>query len=290
MRGPAAAMIGLCALALPARATGFLPQATTILFPPGSAEVSPEARDVLLGFLRPARPEGFRGHCLRGHADRGPDAEALSAARLASVAAVMARQGVNPVDVALEPMGDRAPARLAPAGRAEPMNDRVELVPCPGPRLAGVAEAEARALDAAVVPAFVGAIVPRVARALGCPEPEVALGTLVPPPIACGPEVPVGAVPVISVLRVAGTRRVAVVLEWPLGLPEGPGRWRALAAAGSVLDLFGVPVPPVLDALAAAPGAARHLEVSAGGIRAEVEAGPGLLRRLRVVPPAGDGP
>ncbi|WP_198378606.1 hypothetical protein, partial [Neoroseomonas rubea] len=63
------------ALAVPgpaARATDFAPGTTTMLFAPGSAEVTPEARDALLGFLRPPRPPAFRGHCLAGHADRGP--------------------------------------------------------------------------------------------------------------------------------------------------------------------------------------------------------------------------
>jgi len=281
MRSLLAGLLGVVALALPARAEGFVPASATVLFPPGSAEVSPAARDVVLAFLRPPRPPGFRGHCLRGHADRGPGAEALSLARVRAVAAVMARQGVDPADVSLEAMGDRAPARLAPPGRAEPMNDRVEMTPCPGPRLAGVAETAEGALDAAILPAFVAALVPRLARALGCPEPEVPRGAQTAPPLACGPEVPAAAVPALSVRRVAGTRHVMVVLDWPLGLPAGDVR--ATAAAGAVLDLFGLPPGPLLAALAAAPEAGRA-EAVARGMRAEVEAGPGLRRRLRVAP------
>ncbi len=280
----------LALAAPPSRAQGYVPDGAVILFAPGSAVVTPEARDVLLGFLRPPRPPGFRGHCLRGHADRGLDAEALAFARARSVAAVMARQGVDAADVAVESAGDRTPARLAPPGRPEPMNDRVELAPCPGPRLAGVAEAEARALDAAVLPAFVTALAPRIARAMGCSVPELWRGVIEAPPLLCPAEVPASAVPVLTVLRVAGTQRVAVVLDWPGGIGEGDAWWRASAAAGAVLDLFGLPVAPVLAALAAEPGAARRLDVTAGGLRAEVEAGPGPLRRLRVVPTVADGP
>ncbi|MBR0651443.1 hypothetical protein GXW78_17365 [Roseomonas terrae] len=289
MRIGPAVLLGVLALALPAQGQA-VPDGAVMLFAPGSAVVTPEARDVVLGFLRPPRPAGFRGHCLRGHADHGPRAEALALARVRAVAAVMARQGVDPADVAIEASGDRMPARLAPAGRAEPMNDRVELAPCPGPRLAGVAEAEARALDAAVLPAFVTALAPRVARALGCSVPEIARTALEPPPFLCPPEVPPDAVPVLTVLRVTGTRRVAAVLEWPAGIGEGEARWRASAAAGAVLDLFGLPADGVLATLAAEPGAARRMEVSAGGLRAEAEAGPGPLRRMRVVPVGGEGP
>jgi len=146
-----AGMLGVVALAPLAGAQGFVPERTSVLFAPGSAEVTVEARDVVLGFLRPPRPAGFAGHCLRGHADRGLGAEALALARARAIAAVMARQGVDPADVEVSAAGDRVPVRLAPPGRAEPMNDRVEMIPCPGPRLAGVAEAEARALDAPVV-------------------------------------------------------------------------------------------------------------------------------------------
>jgi hypothetical protein len=282
MRGVLAGMLGLVAASV-APALGYAPQGTVMLFAPGSAVISQEARDALLAFLRPPRPPEFRGHCLAGHADAGPEAGALAQARVRAVAAMMLRQGVDPRDIATEARGDAQPVRLSPPGRAEPMNDRVELFPCPGPRLAGVAEAEARALDAAVVPAFVAALAPRVARSLGCPEPEVPRGALVAPPLAC----PAGAVvPGLSVLRLAGSRRVAVILEWRDGLR---GAWPAPAAA--VLDLFGHdPAGPVLAALAAGDGAARRVEFLAGGVRAEVEIGPGALRRLRVVPQAGDGP
>ncbi|HWT11029.1 MAG TPA: OmpA family protein [Roseomonas sp.] len=291
MRVLLAGMLGWLALAsAPARAQPYAPDGAVMLFAPGSAVVTPEARDVLLAFLRPPRPPGFRGHCLRGHADRGPGAEALALARARAVVAVMARQGVDPADVAVDAAGDRSPARLAPPGRAEPMNDRVEMRPCPGPRLAGVAEAEARALDAGVLPAFVTALAPRIARALGCPEPALWRGAMEAPPLLCPAEVPPAAVPVLTVLRVAGTRRVAVVLEWPGGIGEGEAWWRASAAAGAVLDLFGLPPGPVLAALAAGPGAARRADVTAGAMRAEVEAGPGLLRRMRVVPVDGDAP
>lgn len=292
MRGVLAGMVGLLVLAAaPARAEGFAPDGAVILFAPGSAEISQAARDALLAFLRPPRPPGFRGHCLRGHADRGPEAQALSLRRAQEVAAMMARQGVDPADVAMEAVGDLAPVRLSPPGQAELMNDRVELAPCPGPRLAGVAEAEARALDAAVVPAFVGALAPRIARATGCTVPEVPRWALVAPPFACPTEVPQDAVPALAVRRVAGSRRVAVTLEWPAGIPAGEARRVAAAAAGAVLDLFGhAPAAPVLEALAAEAGAARHLAFVAGGSRAEVEAGPGTVRRLRVVAGGGDGP
>ncbi len=291
MRVMLAVLLGMLALATaPARAQGYVPDGAVMLFAPGSAIVTPEARDVLLAFLRPPRPPGFRGHCLRGHADHGPGAEALALARAWAVVAVMRRQGVDTADVALEAAGDRTPARLAPAGRAEPMNDRVELRPCPGPRLSGVAEAEARALDAAVLPAFVTALAPRIARALGCATPDLWRGAVEAPPFLCPPEVPPSAVPVLTVLRVAGTRRVAVLLEWPGGIGEGEAWWRASAAAGAVLDLFGLPAGPVLAALAAEPGAARRMDVTAGALRAEVEAGPGPLRRMRVVPTGADGP
>jgi len=284
MRGALAGMLGLlAAVGMPAAAQDYAPLGTVMLFAPGSAEVSQESRDALLAFLRPARPPEFRGHCLTGHADRDAGADALSQARVRAVAAMMLRQGVDPRDIATEARGDAQPVRLSPPGQAEPMNDRVELFPCPGPRLAGVAQAEARAMDAAVVPAFVAALAPRVARSLGCPEPEVPRGALVPPPLAC----PDGTtVPALSVLRIAGTRRVAVILEWRGGLRGG---WNAPAAA--VLDLFGhAPAAPVLAALAISEGAARRAEFLAGGVRAEVETGPGGLRRLRVVPQAGDGP
>ncbi|MBP0464865.1 OmpA family protein [Roseomonas sp. PWR1] len=284
-------MTAMLVLALaPARATEFAPGTTSMLFAPGSAEITPEARDALLGFLRPPRPPAFRGHCLTGHADRGPAAEALARARAEAVAAMMARQGVDPADIAVAAMGDRMPARLAPPGRAEPMNDRLELTPCPGPRLAGVAEAEALALDAAVVPPFVAAIAPMVARAVGCAEPAVPRGALATPPFACPAEVPPDAVPVLVVLRVAGTRRVMVALDWPAGFGSDQAQRRGLAAAGAVLDLFGLPVALPLAVLAAEPGAARRAEVSARGFRAEVEAGPGAARRLRLVPIGGDGP
>jgi hypothetical protein len=285
MRGALAGMaLGLAAATgMPAAAQEFSPLGTVMLFAPGSAAISQEARDALLAFLRPPRPPEFRGHCITGHADRDGGAAALAAARVRAVAAMMQRQGVDARDIAIESRGDAQPVRLAPPGQAEPMNDRVELFPCPGPRLAGVAEAEARAMDAVVVPAFVAALAPRVARALGCPEPEVPRGALAPPPLPCPPGV---RVPGLSVLRIAGTRRVAVILEWRDGLG---GDWPAPAAA--VLDLFGhAPAAPVLAALAAPDGAARRVEFLAGGVRAEVEAGPGALRRLRVVPQAGDGP
>lgn len=284
MRSAWAGMLGLfAAAAMAAPAPAYAPIGTVMLFAPGSAEISQEARDALLAFLRPPRPPEFRGHCLTGHADRDPQAAALSLARVRAVAAMMQRQGVDPRDIATESRGDAQPVRLTAAGQAEPMNDRVELSPCPGPRLAGVAEAEARALDAVVVPAFVAALAPRVARALGCPEPEVPRGALVPPPFACPPGT---RVPALRVLRIAGTRRVAVILEWP----DGPGAgWNAPAAA--VLDLFGhAPAAPVLAALAAGDGAARRTEFLAGGVRAEVETGPGALRRLRVVPQGKDAP
>lgn len=287
MRGALLAMPGvlglLAAAGGPAAAQDYAPLGTVMLFAPGSAEISQDSRDALLAFLRPARPPEFRGHCLTGHADRDAGADALSLARVRAVAAMMQRQGVDPGDIAIEHHGDANPVRLNPPGQAEPMNDRVHLFPCPGPRLAGVAEAEARALDAVVVPAFVAALAPRVARSLGCPEPDVARGALVSPPLAC----PAGTtVPALSVLRLAGTRRVVVILEWRDGLRGG---WNAPAAA--VLDLFGhAPAAPVLAALAAGDGAARRTEFLAGGVRAEVETGPGALRRLRVVPQAADGP
>lgn len=291
MRGVLAGTFGLLVLAAgPAQAEGYVPDSAVMLFDPGSAEIRPAAREALLGFLRPPRPPGFRGHCLRGHADHAPGAQELSLARVRAVAAMMARQGVDPADVAQEAVGDLAPARLPPPGQAEPMNDRVELAACPGPRLAGVAEAEARALDAAVVPAFVAALAPRVARAMGCAEPVVPRGALVPPPFACPAGVPGEAVPVLTILRLAGSRRVVVTLDWPGGIPPGDG-WRiAAAAAGAVLDLFGhAPAAPVLAALAAEEGAARRAEFLAWNVRAEVEAGPGASRRLRVLA-AGDGP
>jgi hypothetical protein len=217
-------------------------------------------------------------------------AGALARGRAEAVAAMMLRQGVDPADIAIEARGDRVPARLAPPGRAEPMNDRVELTPCPGPRLAGVIDAQERALDAAMVPPFVAALAPMVARALGCAEPAVPRGALVPPPFACPADVPPRAVPRLSVLRAAGTRRVMVALDWPDGFGGAAGRDRALAAAGAVLDLFGLAVAPALAVLAAEPGAGRHAEVQARGFRAEAEAGPGEARRLRVVPIGGDGP
>ncbi|WP_408904411.1 OmpA family protein, partial [Neoroseomonas soli] len=206
MRGVLAGILVL--LAVPgasASASGndFVPEGAVMLFAPGSAEIGPAARDVLLAFLRPPRPAGFRGHCLRGHADRGPGAQELSQARVRAVAAMMGRQGVDPADVASEAAGDRLPARLAVPGHAEPTNDRVELIPCPGPRLAGVAEAEARALDAAVIPTFVAALAPRLARAMGCEVPEVSHWTLVPPPFACPAEIPRAAVPRLAVQRLA---------------------------------------------------------------------------------------
>lgn len=288
MRGAITSMAAILALAgAPARAADFAPGTTSMLFAPGSAEITPEARDALLGFLRPPRPAGFPGHCLVGHADRGTDADALARARAEAVAAMMLRQGIDPGDIALDARGDRVPARLAPPGRAEAMNDRVELTPCPGPRLAGVAEAQERALDAAVVPPFVAAIAPMVARALGCAEPVVPRGALAPPPFDCAADV---AVPRLSVLRMAGTRRVMVALDWPRGFDGDEARRRALAAAGAVLDLFGLPVAAPLAVLAAERGAARHAEVAARGFRAEAEAGPGAARRLRLVPTGGDGP
>lgn len=282
MRSALAGIVGLLAAAVgPAAAQNFAPLGTVMLFRPGSSEITPEARDALLAFLRPPRPPEFRGHCLTGHADRDPGAAALAQARVHAVAAMMRRQGVDARDIAIEARGDAQPVRLNPPGQAEPMNDRVELFPCPGPRLAGDAEAEARAMDAVVVPAYVAALAPRVARAMGCPEPEVPRGALVPPPFDCAP----GAnVPALSVLRIAGTRRVAITLEWRAGPASG---WNAPAAA--VLDLFGhAPVAPVLAALSAPDGAARRHEFIAGGVRAEVETGPGALRRLRVVPQGKD--
>lgn len=284
MRGALAGMLGLVvAAAGPAAAQHYAPSGTIMLFQAGSDAISQEARDALLAFLRPPRPPEFRGQCVTGHADRDADAAALSLARARAVAAMMVRQGVDPRDIAVEAHGDAHPARLAPAGLAEPMNDRVHLFPCPGPRLAGVAEAEARAMDAVVVPAFMAALAPLVARSLGCPEPEVPRGALVSPRLDCAPGM---VVPALSVLRVAGSRRVAVILEWRDGAPGG---WNAPAAA--VLDLFGhAPAAPVLAALATGDGAARRAEFLAGGVRAEVETGPGGLRRLRVVPQAGDGP
>lgn len=290
MRVLLASLLSVAALASPAPAQPVVPDAAVILFAPGSAEVTADARNALLGFLRPPRPPGFRGQCLRGHADRGPAADALALDRARAVAAVMARQGIDPHDVAIEAMGDRLPARLAPPGRAEPMNDRVELTACPGPRLAGVAEAEARALDVAVLPIFVTALAPRLARAMGCTVPELPRQAIQIPPFACPDGVPAASVPMLTVLRVAGTHRVAVVLEWPGGFGGPEGWWRASAAAGSVLDLFGLPAAPVLAALATEAGAARRIDVTAGNLRAEVEAGPGPMRRLRVVPTNADGP
>jgi hypothetical protein len=280
MRGALAGMLGLLAIG---SAQAYAPIGTVMLFAPGSAEISQEARDALLAFLRPPRPPEFRGHCLAGHADRAPGAAALSEERVRAVAAMMLRQGVDPRDIATEARGDTQPVRLNPPGRADAINDRVELTPCPGPRLAGVAEAEARALDAAVVPAFVAALAPLVARSLGCAEPEVPRGALVAPALAC----PAGVtVPALSVLRVEGSRRVAVILEWRDGLRGG-----FAGPAAAVLELFGhAPARPVLAALAAPDGVARRSEFLAGGVRAEVESGPGPLRRLRVVPQAADGP
>lgn len=290
MRGALAGMLGGLALALaPARAADYAPVTAVMLFAPGSAEVRAEARDALLAFLRPPRPALFRGHCLAAHADRGPGAAALSRARAEAVAAMMARQGVDPADVAALALGDRAPARLAPGGRAEPMNDRVELAACPGPRLAGVAEAEARALDAALLPGFVAALAPLLARTLGCAVPELPRGAQAMPPLDCPAEVPADAVPAARVLRHAGTQRVAVVLEWPRGLGAGEARWRALAAAGAVVDLFGLAPGPILAALGAGDGDAPPVASARSGLRAEVEAGPGALRRLRVVA-AGEVP
>jgi hypothetical protein len=267
----------------PAGAQDYLPLGSVMLFGPGSAEVTPASRDALLAFLRPPRPPEFRGHCITGHADRGDGAARLAQARADAVSAMMRRQGVDPRDIAIEARGDTQPVRLNPPGQVEPMNDRVELFPCPGPRLAGVAQAQARALDAAVVPPFVAALSARVARAIGCPEPEVPRGALVPPRFACPPGT---RVPVLGVLRIAGTHRVAVTLEWPEGAGSG---WNAPAAA--VLDQFGhAPAEPVLAALDAPDGAARRHEFLAGGVRAEVEIGPGALRRLRLVPQAKDAP
>lgn len=290
MRAVGAWVLSMIALAVPARAQTVVPDPAVILFAPGSAEVTSEARNALLGFLRPPRPPGFRGQCLRGHADRGPTSEALAHDRARAIAAVMARQGIDPRDIEMEAMGDRLPARLAPPGRAEPMNDRVELSACPGPRLAGVAQARDRALDVAVLPAFVNALAPRVARAMGCTVPDLPRQAMQAPPFICPDGVPAAYVPVLILLRVAGTHRVAVVLEWPRGFGGEEGRWRASAAAGSVLDLFGLPTAPVLAMLAAEPGAARRIDMTAGSLRAEVEAGPGPLRRLRVVPTGADGP
>jgi outer membrane protein OmpA-like peptidoglycan-associated protein len=129
-----AGMLGVVALAPLAGAQGLVPERTTVLFAPGSAEVTVEAREVVLAFLRQPRPPGLAGHCLRGHADSGPAAEALALARVRAVAAVLARQGVDPADVEVEAAGDSLPVRLAPPGKPEPMNDRVEMIPCPGPR------------------------------------------------------------------------------------------------------------------------------------------------------------
>ena len=69
------------------------------------------------------------------------------------------------------------------------------------------------------------------------------------------------------------------MLEWPAGIGDGEAWRRGAAAAGAVVDLFGLPVGPVLAALRAT----RPAEVSARGLRAEVATGPGLLLRLRVV-------
>lgn len=289
MRGGTVALLGALALvAGPARAPAFVPEGTVMLFAPGSAEISQAARDALLAFLRPPRPAPFRGHCIVAHADRGPDAAALSRARAEAVAAMMGRQGVSRADIAIEVRGDASPARLAAPGATEPMNDRVELAPCPGPRLAGVAEATAIALDAAVVPPYVAALTPMIARAVGCAAPDLPRGALAPPSLACPAEVPPAAVPVVTVLRMDGSRRVAVTLEWPDGIGAAPDRARA--AAGAVLDLFGFVPAPVLAVLGTDAGAARRTDFTAPGFRAEVEAGPGALRRLRIVPTRGDGP
>ncbi|MBR0673676.1 hypothetical protein, partial [Neoroseomonas soli] len=72
------------------------------------------------------------------------------------------------------------------------------------------------------------------------------------------------------------------------GIPPGQGRRVAAAAAGAVLDLFGhAPAGPVLAALMAEDGAARRVGFLANGVPAEVEAGPGAARRLRVLAPEG---
>jgi hypothetical protein len=151
-----------------------------------------------------------------------------------------------------------------------------------------VAAAEAIVLDAAIVPTHVAAMASLIARALGCAAPEMPRGALAVPPFACPAEVPPAAVPAVTVLRMEGARRVAVTLEWPAGFGAAPDRARA--AAGAVLDLFGFAPGPVLAALGTEAGAARRLDFAAPGLRAEVEAGPGLLRRLRIVPTRGDGP
>lgn len=289
MRGVPFGLACLLALAgAPARAADFVPLGTVMLFPPGSAVIEPAARNALLGYLRPPRPPGLRGHCLRGHADRGPDPQALSLARARAVAAMLARQGVDPADVALDALGDSAPVRLSPPGQPEPMNDRVELIPCPGPRLAGVPAAEDLALDAATLPGAIAVVAPRVARAIGCIEPVMPGGMLSVPRLDCPEGVPHEAVPALTVRRLAGTRRIAVTLEWPAGLPAGEAGERAVAAAEAMLRMYGhVPAAPVLAALVALAGAAPLTAFDAGPSRAEVEAGPGPLRRLRLVPKAG---
>lgn len=289
MWGAAAGLAGLLALAgAPARAADFVPATTVMLFAPGSAEIDAAARDALLGFLRPPRPPLFHGQCVVAHADRGAGAAALSRRRAEAVAGMMTRQGVDRADIELLVQGDAVPAKLAPPGRAEPMNDRVELTPCPGPRLAGSTEAEARALDAAVVPGYVAGLAPRLARALGCRPPELPRGALEVQQPDCPAEVSPAAIPEVTVRRIEGTRRVVVVLDWPAGLGGTEDRPAALAAAGAVLDLFGIAAAPVLASLTSDPGPEGRAEFAASGARAEVEAGPGPVRRLRVFPSGGE--
>lgn len=289
MRGGTAVLMGVLALAVwPWRAPAYVPENAVMLFAPGSAEISQAARDALLAFLRPPRPGPFRGQCIVAHADRGPGAAALARARADAVAAMMTRQGVNRADIAIEARGDASPAKLAAPGAAEPMNDRVELAPCPGPRLAGVAAAEAIVLDAAIVPTHVAAMASMIARALGCQAPEVPRDALALPAFDCPPEVPPQAVPAVTVARVDGSRRIAVTLEWPAGIGAAPDRARA--AAGAVLDHFGLAPGTALAALGGGAAAGSRLDIPGRGLRAEVAAGPGALRRLRIVPTEPEGP
>ena len=138
-------------------------------------------------------------------------------------------------------------------------------------------------MDAAVVPAFVAALAPLVARSLGCRG-------------AGGAARRAGA----AALRLPGrrggagaeraARRGHAARGGDPGMADGPGAgWNAPAAA--VLDLFGhAPAAPVLAALAAGDGAARRSEFLAGGVRAEVEIGPGALRRPARGAAGGGGP
>lgn len=277
MRSLLAALLVVAAASV--RAQDVIPDGAVVLFAPGSAEVTPAARDIILAFLRPPRPRGFRGHCLDGHADRGAGAEGLALARAEAVAAVMLRQGVDRADIAIAVQGDRAPVRLAVPGVAEPMNDRVAMRPCPGPRLAGDAAAEARALDAAILPGHVAAVSVGIARVLGCAAPELPRWAWEVPPLLCPADLPPDAVPQVTVRRAGRALGVKVVLEWPAGIGGGEAQRRARAAAAVVLDIFGVPPAALLAALPAG-----EAEITAGGMQAVVEAGPGALRRLRLAP------